>query len=254
TTMLPYIYHPKINLGILSMNTWGAIVAIGFVISLLYALKRAEKSGTNKNHIYNLSLLAILSGIIGSRLFFIITTKAPIREFFRLWQGGLTFIGGLALAIIICAIYIKKNKLNFYKHADTLTLPLILANMIGRIACFVGDGGHLGTPTSLPWAILGKHPTSLYYIIALTAILAIIVSMEKEKGEKKSGTSFISYLWLYSLFRFLIDFVRTEKTSFLSLNLTTTQLLLIPIFIFSTLWLLKHKKITKKKNNEPGGN
>jgi len=244
--VLPYIYEPKIHLGIISINTWGTIVAMGFIISLLYALKRAEKLKLNKDHIYNISLIAIVTGILGSRLLYLLfQPEQPLLNFLKIWQGGLTLIGGVITAVIFYILYVKIKKISFYKYADALTPPLIIAVIIGRIGCFIGDGGHLGHLTSLPWAILGRHPGALYSIVALIIIFIVIKQLEKEK-QYPQGTLFISFIWLYSILRFIIEIFRTEQVI---LGLSVTQLILIPLFIISTTWLIKFKKrrIQKEK-------
>jgi phosphatidylglycerol:prolipoprotein diacylglycerol transferase len=241
--MIPYVYEPRIDFGIFHLNTWGLIVAVGFLVSLVYAKKRAKTLGLSRKHIAALSLLSVFSGIIGSRIVYCLSANSvcSFTGFFRLWDGGLSFMGGLIFALLSAFVYAKLKKLDFQKYADAFAPPLVLGHMIGRIACIVADGGHLGTSTSLPWAVLGRHPTAVYSFLALSLILFLLLIIEKKR--KRAGAVFFSYLSLYSVFRFLIDFLRTDK---IWLNLTLTQFLLLPVFVFSAIWFF-HEIIHKKK-------
>ena len=181
--MIPYIYKPILaQIGPITIYTWGTIAALAFFAAYIYLIK---KSKLNKQHVENLFFIILISSIIGSRILYLI--EFPPKTFFEaitIWKGGLSLYGGLFLAILSFYIYIKKFKLNFINYANTFTPPLVLGLIIGRIACLVGDGGHLGkiTTSFLGTQVLGLtyHYTALYSIIALTLIFIALTKIKRK--------------------------------------------------------------------------
>ena len=101
-----------------------------------------------------LHLLAIIFGIVGSKLFDLFENwdrflEDPIGMAFS--PGGLTFYGGLILAIIAIYIYAKRKKIPFLVLADAAAPALAIAYGIGRIGCHLAGDGDYGIPTNLPW-------------------------------------------------------------------------------------------------------
>lgn len=230
--MIPYIYKPLLfQIGPINIYTWGLIVAFAFLAAYIYLIK---KSKLNRPHLENLFFIILISSIIGSRILYLI--EFPPKTFFEaitIWKGGLSLYGGLILAILSFYIYIKKFKLNFLTYANNFTLPLVLGLLIGRIACLVGDGGHLGKATNffLATNVLGTtyHYTALYSIIALTIIFLILTKIKRK---------FTYFLIIYPIARFLIDLTRADPTY---LGLTLAQYSSIGIFIIGLILYFKYE-------------
>ena len=230
--MIPYIYKPILaQIGPITIHTWGAIAALAFLAAYILLIK---KSKLNKTHLENLFFIILISSIIGSRILYLIEfPPKTIFEAITIWKGGLSLYGGLFLAILSFYIYIKKFNLNFIKYANTFTPPLVLGLLIGRIACLVGDGGHLGKVTNffLGTNVLGTtyHCTALYSIIVLAIIFLTLTKIKRK---------FIYFLILYPTARFLIDLTRADPTY---LNLTLAQYSCIATFIIGLILLFKHE-------------
>lgn len=243
--MIPYKSFISWDLGFLTIQSYGLMLSLAFLVGLFLAVKEAKKKGINLKHIYNISFYAILGGLIGSRLYFILTNpnffiSNPL-EIFQIWKGGLVFFGGLLGAIIFISIYIKKNKLDFWKFADLFSIPLVVGHIIGRIGCILGDGGHVGKLTTMPWGVLVnnevRHLTAAYSTIGLLIILGILIFLKRRRLKK--GVLFLSYIILYSIMRFIIEIFKLEQTY---LGLTLTQYICIVLFFGSILLLSKFKK------------
>jgi len=243
--MIPYKSFISWDLGFLTIQSYGLMLALAFLIGIYLLVKEAKKKGIDLTHIYNISFYAIIGGLIGSRLFYILTNPEfyinNFLEILQIWKGGLVFYGGLFGAIIFIFIYVKKNKLEFWKFADLFSIPLVVGHIIGRIGCVLGDGGHAGKLTTMPWGVLVnnevRHLTAAYSIIGLLIILTILIFLKKKRLKK--GILFLSYLILYSITRFIVEIFRLEQTYF---GLTFTQYICIALFFGSILLLRKFKK------------
>ncbi len=247
-----YIYYPTIQLGPITIYTWGLIVAIGFLVGILLAVRYGKKKGFKEDDIYGLCFYVLLGAIIGARLIFIITNldlfSNDILGVFKVWHGGMDFIGGLGGGLLAGTIFIKVKKLDFLGYVDLLAPYIAIGHAIGRLGCVLGDGGHLGKPTNLPWGIVhegvARHPAALYEMLALIALFIVLLKLRKKNMEK--GMLFASYVIGYSILRFGIDFIRADRIVY---GLTGTQWGLILASIVAILWIrkIKKKKHTKKE-------
>lgn len=240
--MIPYVYHPILfNLGPIKIYTWGLIVFISFLISYFLLTKL-----TKNKKIHNLAFYIILGAFIGARILNFILFYSSYNSFleiFKIWQGGLEISGGFIGAFIFGFIYIKLNKLKFWKTADIIIIPTVLGIALGRIACIFGDGGHLGKQTTFFLGTLVNnqilHYTAVYSFIAMFILFLILLYLRTKKLFR--GFLFLFTLIYYGITRFLIDFTRADPTYY---GLTFVQYTCIGLFIIGIIIL-----ITKKFKN-----
>ncbi len=247
-----YIYYPTIHLGPITIYTWGLLVAIGFLVGILLAVKHGKKKGFREDDIYGLCFYVLLGAIIGARLIFIITNldlfSNDILGVFKVWHGGMDFIGGLGGGVLAGSIFIKVKKLDFLGYVDLLAPYIAIGHAIGRLGCVLGDGGHLGKATNLPWGIVhegvARHPAAFYEMLALIILFVVLLKLRKKNMEK--GMLFASYVIGYSILRFGIDFLRADRIVY---GLTGTQwgLILASIAAVFLIRKVKKKRHAKKK-------
>jgi len=246
--MIPYKVFPMIKLGPLSFNLYGVMFALGFITANWLAIRDAKKQGIKQEVVESLIFQILIGVIIGARLFYVAfywPANMPFTfwDLFTVWKGGMAFFGGFIGALIAGYWYIKRHKLEFWKYADLLTLPLIAGHILGRVGDYL-TGGHPGLVTDLPWAIYldgaMRHPVVLYEIIGLVIIGAIIYQLRKLG--KYSGFLFLAYVQLYAVQRIILDFFRIESTDPRFLGLTPTQHLVILLLIVATILMLKLRK------------
>jgi len=253
--MIPYFSFQEINLGFITIQIWGLMASIGFLVALFLSLKEAERKNIDKDDIWNVMILALIGMIIGSKVFYIISNfneLESLTEIFNL-NWGFSFLGGASLAGILLFVYAKYKKISFWKLADTITPGAIAAITTIRIGCFsIYD--HLGKITSVPWGRLyldetARHPIALYCIISSLAIFFIVCYLKKRHLE--DGLLFLWFVVYYLIFRFLTDFLRCADLNICDaryLNLTYTQWLIL-ILILPVIYLsINIKKYgTRKK-------
>ncbi|MFH1613360.1 MAG: prolipoprotein diacylglyceryl transferase [bacterium] len=245
------MYPILFRLGSFSIYSYGLMVAIGCLLGTFLAAKMAEKENIKKDLIFDFSFYALLSGIIGARIFYIIENfeyylKNPL-DIIKIYQGGLAFYGGLISAIFVTFLFFKKKKLPFLKTSDILIPFLVIGHSIGRIGCFL-NGCCYGKETNSCFGIKfdgchSVHPTQIYESIILLIIFFILLNFKKIK--KFDGQVFFLYMILYSISRFFIELLRVnEKIMF---NLSSAQIVsIILVIIGICLWLYFGKKMKGK--------
>jgi len=195
----------------------------------------------------------ILGIIIGGRLGYVIFYDldyylANPVEIFKIWNGGMSFHGGLLGVIIMSIWFAKKHSHNPYIYLDIVSLVAPVGIFFGRIANFINSELY-GKETTLPWGVkfekideIYRHPSQLYEAFFEGLLLfMILIFFQKSLSSKNPG--FISGIFLvfYSTFRFLIEFLRIpdEQLGYILFNLSMGQILCLVFFIFGSFLTLK---------------
>jgi len=210
---MPYFSFEKIQIGSITIYVLGLFIALGFLISFIFVLK---KNKVDRNLILDSFTWLLVGAIIGLRLGYVLQYldefSNPI-DIFKVWEGGMTFHGGLLGLLIAGILFAKIKKISFKKFlsiADQFSLFAPLGIAIGRIGCFLVNG-HQGSLAF--WGIVWpdgtiRHNVALYLIIA-NLIIFLILKLSKFH---KPGSLFFSFLILYSISRFFLDFTRSTGT------------------------------------------
>ena len=202
----------------------------------------------------------ILGVIVGGRLGYVFFYNFNyfsnnLIDIFKVWEGGMSFHGGLIGVIITSIWFAKKNNQNAFNYLDIVSLVAPIGIFFGRIANFINSELY-GVETKLPWAVkfiqvdnLYRHPSQLYEAFCEGIILFIILLYFRNKGLMKiPGLISGLFLFFYSIFRFLIEFLRVpdEQLGYLFVNLTMGQIISL-IFLLIGIYLIVAKYEIKKK-------
>lgn len=243
--MINYQPIKTINLGLVELKIWGLMFALAVLIGLIWTFYRAKES--ERDHILNIGIIAMIGGVIGSRLAFVILypqSFSDLIDIFKFWQGGMVSYGGFIIGSFLSLVYLKTQKLNIYRYLDLFAPPLALSIAITRVGCFLNHC-HLGKETEVFWALnyLGetRHPLTLYYL--LSALIIMIILLLIERKTEIEGVVGLSLLTLYPLFRLISDQFAFYQPSYIgNINL----IFLIGLFLTGIIWLsLKIKKRPK---------
>lgn len=216
------VFPVLFEIGPVTIYTYGVMMVLGFWAAVLAARRLAPQVGIDPEGITDLAIVAILGGLAGSYVNYIISydwsqfTSNPAGVF-RFWEGGLVFMGGLIGGTIFAIIYLRKKKMPFWEVADITAVAIPLAYGFGRIGCFFAGCCH-GVPTHLPWGVIfpvlgdnvPRHPTQLYSMLLGFALAAFALWLRKRRSF--AGQSFLLYLILYSIGRGLIELLRINPT------------------------------------------
>jgi len=204
----------------------------------------------------------IIGLIIGGRLGYVLFYNFNfyynnLLDIFKIWQGGMSFHGGLIGIIIASIFFAKKNNQNSFNYLDIVSFVAPIGIFFGRIANFINSELY-GSETSVAWAVkfvqidnLYRHPSQLYEAALEGLVLFLILLYFKNKSFAKTP-GFISglFLFFYSIFRFIIEFYRIpdEHLGYLVFNLTMGQILSFLFFVVGC--YLIFTKYENKKDTE----
>ena len=203
----------------------------------------------------------ILGVIIGGRLGYVFFYNFNyysnnVIDIFKIWQGGMSFHGGLIGVIIVSIWFAKKNNQNVFDYLDIVSLVAPVGIFFGRVANFINSELY-GIETSVPWAVkfikiddIYRHPSQLYEAFFEGIILFIILIYFRNKGfQKVPGLISSLFLIFYSIFRFIIEFFRTpdEQLGYLFLNFTMGQMISF-LFLLIGIYLLIKNYENKKES------
>ena len=200
------------------------------------------------------SILAIL---LGGRLGYVLLYNPKyyfynFLDIFKIWEGGMSFHGGLIGVILASVIFAKKNNQNPYNYLDVVSIVAPIGIFFGRIANFINSELY-GHETNLPWSVkfiqidnLNRHPSQLYEAIFEGLILFLILIYFRRKGFMKiPGLISSLFLIFYSFFRFVIEFFRVpdEQLGYLFFNLSMGQIMSLTFFIAGIYLMKKNYEI-----------
>ena len=226
-------------------------IVIGWILCKKIFIKNSDISEKFDDYITYLIIGIILGGRIGYVIFYNFSYYLDnIFDIFKIWQGGMSFHGGLLGVIASSYIFAKKNNQNPFFYLDQVSLVAPVGIFFGRLANFINSELY-GTVSSVPWSVifikvdnLSRHPSQLYEAILEGVILFIILIYFVNKDYlKKPGLISGLFLIFYSLFRFFVEFFRVpdEQIGYLFLNLTMGQIIsLVFASIGITLFYLKN--------------
>ena len=226
--------HPVLfKIGSYPVYSYGAMLALAFLVCSFLAKRRAAAIGMDGEKILDLMVTLIISGVIGGRLMFVLLDLDYFRsrplDIFKLWEGGLVWYGGLILAVISGAVFLRIYKMPVLKTADLLMPYVALGQAIGRIGCFL-NGCCYGKATALPIGVVFNPeqgavlPTQLFESAAM-----FIVYLVLRRRAPSNGRTLFLYLIVYSAFRFFIEFLRGDNMLAI-MGLTFSQAVSIVIF------------------------
>jgi len=204
--------------------------------------------------VFNLLFYVFLSGIIGCRLFYIALNipfylKHPL-EIFMLQHGGMAWFGGMAFGTVTAILLIRRYKMDLLNTLDLLAPFIALGQAIGRIGCLL-NGCCYGRESQfgLYFKVFDQVliPTQLYSSLLL--LLIFIILRFKQDRRHLPGEIFCVYLFLYSLKRFFIEFLRNDSPRQF-LGLTIFQVLSLIMF-FISLGIGIKLYLTRQKQNSP---
>ncbi len=230
-----HTFHPDpilISFGPFHIFYYGFFIVCGILLGSMIIFKLAEQYNINKNTVIDSAFVVVLSAIAGGRLYHVFLELPYYLEhplnIVMLWRGGLAIHGAIIAGLLSIYLFAKKNKIDPVLLAALYAPALALGQALGRWGNYFNQE-LFGLPTNLPWGIpidanrrIGEyynyeffHPTFLYESIGNLVIFAILFWLHKQfikKSIKSYSVIIAVYLFLYSLLRFSLEFVRIDKT------------------------------------------
>ncbi|MAH33201.1 prolipoprotein diacylglyceryl transferase [archaeon] len=240
-----------LSVGPFEIRYYGLFFVLGFVLAYFiinYLAKRKELP-LSKDDIADLILYVIVGVVLGARIFYVFVYNLPFylnnpSQIIAIWNGGLSFHGGLIGAVIVALIFCKKKKIHFYELADIAVVPLALGLALGRLGNFT-NGELYGRITNVPWAMKFqdaegfRHPSQLYASFKDLVIFFTLWVIKDKKMPK--GFIFWLFVVMYSAFRFTVEFFRQpdEQLGFIIGFLSMGQILSIIMFLVGVVFIYR---------------
>ena len=262
TTVYPF----NIHVGPLNITGYGIMLMVGFLVGGWLIDRDLRSRGLHHEYAADITVAAVIGGIIGAKLWYVAATSDPSALFTR---GGLVWYGGFLGGVLAVLANGARLGVPMRWTCQLTAAPLAAAYALGRIGCFlVGDD--YGRPTTLPWAVafpqglppttagsmaqdfgipvaagvtpdtlLAVHPTQLYEAAAMIA--AFMVIWRLRTNGKPTGWLFGLYLLFAGTERFLVEFVRA-KADRLAVGLTLAQLTALALIVTGTALMLRWRE------------
>jgi phosphatidylglycerol:prolipoprotein diacylglycerol transferase len=253
------MYPRLLELGPITVYTYGVLLAAAYLLGLKLAMVRAERRGLDSARVLDLGIYIIIAALIGAKLLLFVTDfrsfRNDPRELLTLARSGGVFYGGLLLAVAVALWYIRRAGLPLWTTCDVFAPGIALGHVVGRFGCFFA-GCCYGRPTSVPWAItfsdpfaaanvgtplnVPLHPTQLYEAGAELLILMVLLLVER-KGRPFPGRTFWLYILLYAASRFIIEFYRGDERGAVGIFSTSQfiSIVLAPLAIGMLIYLAR---------------
>ncbi|MFR4136337.1 MAG: prolipoprotein diacylglyceryl transferase [Anaerobutyricum hallii] len=270
-----------ISIGDFQIMFYGIIIACGFLVGLWVAQQEAKRTGQNPEIYMDYLLVMMIPAIIGARIYYVVFSwdsyKDNIPEIFNLRHGGLGIVGGVAMAVLVLFLFAKAKKQSVLLMLDTMTMGLLIGQIMGRWGNFFNReafGGytdgllamqiplkyfeqygrvselessgilkHLVTLTvhGEKLSYIQVHPTFLYEGMWNLLLLLFIFIYRKHK--KFDGELLCIYLMGYGLGRFFIEGLRVDQLLIGHTGIAVTQVVCICIFVGGLIGMvLGHRK------------
>ncbi len=258
--MFPRLFH----IGSFYLPTYGVLVAAGALIGIWISVRNAEKQGTDGDEAWNLSILVVLAGIIGAKILYVINDWSFYsnnwREIFSIntLQAGGVFSGGLIGALLMGVWYMRRHHMPALRFTDAAAPGVAFAHILGRFGCF-SAGCCYGRPTHHFWGVVFTNPLAhevsgtplgvriepTQLIEAAAEFFNFLVLTWLFKRKKFDGQVFGSFMILYGVERYFIEFLRGDpgRGEVFGGLMTGTQLIAILLVVGGGLiWWLKSSR------------
>jgi len=246
----PFMTYPHIDpnflkLGPLEFRWYGLMYICSFIAAYFIILLEVRRRGIAlaKDKVADLIVTEALGVILGGRLWYILFYNLsyyishPVK-LFAIWEGGMSFHGGLTGAIVAGLYFTRKHKVGFYLLADIGFLAGPIGLGLGRIGNFI-NGELYGRVTNVPWGMVfpgggnqPRHPSQLYEAF-LEGPLMFLILFAISRKVRQEGVVFWSFITLYGLFRFLVEYLREPDAhlGYLFGTFSMGQLQSLPMFL-----------------------
>ena len=222
------MYPILFDFGCFQVRSYWVIVCLSFLLALWMSTREANRKGIAPNVVQDFGLYALLGGIVGARLYFVLFSEPAYflehpGEILAIWNGGMGIIGSLVGGLLVAAWFCRKHSIPFLRFGDTLAPGIALGQTTGQFACLL-NGDSYGRPTDLPWAItytdprslaplnIPLHPIELYEMAAYFLVFFLVWKIKERY--RIDGITFFIYLAGYGLARFVVDFFRGDPAMF----------------------------------------
>lgn len=256
------------SLGPFSLHTYGVLLACAFLLGLWVAARQARRAGLDGERIVDLAVWVLIAGLVGAKLALLAIdwsyfSRNP-RELLSILQSGGVFYGGLLAAFPVAWWYTRRHGIPGWQAADVLAPGVAVGQAVGRLGCFAA-GCCWGLPSAVPWAVtfrdtyaaravgtpldIALHPVQVYESLAALGIFLLLVRLAPRK--RFNGQVALTYVLLYSVVRFVLEFFRGDTSRGWIGPLSTSQAVALLLVAGALLLLARVRKTQRLPSTRP---
>lgn len=237
--------YPEINIGPLTLQTFGLMFGLAFVAAGLVVGRRLKELGKPADWAYEMAFAALIGGIVGARIYFLIENWSDVNNDLlgNLFSGsGLVWYGGAIGGAIAVSGWAYFRGILTILITDVAAVPLTIGYAIGRVGCQLSGDGDYGKAWDGPWAMAYPdgtvptdqtvHPTPVYETLFM-GLAAIVLWRLRDRF--RPGILFALYLVIAGFERFLVEFVRRNVD--VAIGLTQAQLISVGMMLVGGIWI-----------------
>jgi prolipoprotein diacylglyceryl transferase len=270
--LIPSPSLSSFSVGPLTIHFYALCIITGIAAAIWIGRKRYANLGGNPDDVSEVAIWAVPFGIIGGRIYHVITSPAqyfgangnPV-DALRIWEGGLGIWGAISLGAVGAYLYFRTHKttLNFRQLLDSLAPGVVVAQAIGRIGNYFNQEV-FGKPTELPWGLeidpvnrpdgfesyATFHPTFLYELLWCLVVAVLLIKLPGflKQITSKQGDIFALYILGYTLGRVWIESLRIDEAN-LILGLRLNIWVSLIVLITASAYLIASKRRGNTKEN-----
>jgi len=265
--VLAYLPSPSTgvwHLGPLPLRAYALCIILGVVIAVVTGERRWQARGGTKGVITDVATIAVPFGIVGARIYHVITSPAPYLDdpikALYVWQGGLGIPGGVAGGFLAGYLVCRRRGISAPALADSIAPGVALAQAVGRFGNYF-NSELFGRPTTLPWGLEidpgrpgtvpgaeAYHPTFLYESLWDVGV-AVLVLWADRRFRLGRGRAFALYLAAYATGRVWIEMLRIDEANRL-FGVRLNVFVMLVVLLAATLYLLRTRGAVREQQVE----
>jgi prolipoprotein diacylglyceryl transferase len=252
--VIPSPSSGSIHLGPLRLNAYGLMIALGVIVAVRIAGRRAENKGVGTTEdISSIAMWAVPAGVIGGRAYHVLTDYERFQgqwfDAFKIWQGGLGIWGGVTAGVAVGWWCARRRGLDAWWIISCAAPAIAIAQAIGRWGNWFNQE-LFGRPTTLPWALEVSneiavkagytagttfHPTFLYESVGCIVLAWLLIRLERRITPAR-GRLFAWYVVGYTVLRFGTESIRIDTAHYVG-GLRLNQWVALAVFAVAVLFL-----------------
>ena len=210
---------------------YGIIIALGFLLAVLYCFKYAKRYALNPDDLTNMLLFAVPLSIIGARAYYVIFMYNEYyygnpQLIYRIWDGGMAIYGAIIMGVLTCVVYCYVRRIRMGTMLDLCVMGLLIGQCIGRWGNFVNGEAYGSVTYAYPWIMQvnggpSVHPCFLYE--SVWNLVGFLLLHFYSKKRRYCGEIFLLYVAWYGFGRGLIEGLRTDSLYLWGTSLRISQ-------------------------------
>lgn len=248
-------FLPAVEIGDVLIPTYFLVSSFAFIVAMVFFVRRAERESLARNRALDISLVIMITGFIGARLFHVVFEEPShyaedLSRILEVWRGGFVWYGGALVSAAATLGFLRWKRDPVYVWLDVLAPVIALGYAIGRLSCFLAGccyGAVCVLPNGSTAQLMLRYPTQAYAIVSELLILVFLLWVEhrgrmKWAWAKVSGQIFFVWLGLHGLSRLVMEAFRADPRGPSFAGLSLSSAISVALIVVSLSFIVKRSR------------